>query len=429
MDKLLFKRILLGALTALIVIYVIYLFVSANFNVIETENATQMTVTDKIYSEGFIVRNEEYIKNTSDGCIAYELNDGDNVEANGVVAYVYPNSTDAVSRQKIEAIDKQIDSLTALTKSYYSDSVDLDAVDSRLNNGIISFLGNVSKDGLSAASDNLDSLLYTINQRQLITGQVRDFSAKITQLEAEKNSLENSSSKSTGVIKSPKAGYFVSVLDGYETAVDSSKVTDITTKDLDNLSETKAPSDAIGKIVSNLNWYVVCKVSSNDALNLSFFENEEGITIEMPFATTGSIPATIIGINQENSDSEATVIFKCNYMNSDLADARRESVEIGIQEFTGLRVSKQALHDDYVTKYTEDEDGEDKAEQKKVQGVYVLHGSELQFKEVSIMYSDSDYVICDPEPGEGILFNGETVQLYDKVVIKGDKLYDGKIVD
>lgn len=428
MDKLLFKRILLGALTALILIYVIYLFVSANFNVIQTENATQMTVTDKIYSRGFIVRNEEYIKNTSEGYIAYELNDGDDVEANGVVAYVYPNSTDAVSRQKIETLDKQITSLTTLTKSYYSDSVDLDAVDSQLNNKIINFLGNVNKCNLSLAGENLDSLLYTINQRQLITGQVHDFSAKISELEAEKESLENTSSKSIGTIKSPKAGYFVSVLDGYEEVIDCSSITDITVEDYDNIASADVPSDAIGKIVSDLNWYVVCKVSANDALNLSFFENEEGVTLEMPFASTGSIPAKIIEINQETSDSEATVIFQCNYMNSDLADARQESVEIGIQEFTGLRVSKQALHDDYVTKYTEDENGEDKTEQKKVQGVYVLHGSELQFKEVSIIYSGNDYVVCDPDPDDGVLFNGETVQLYDKVVIEGDKLYDGKIV-
>ena len=46
MDKLLFRRILVAGLTALAIIYVVYLLLSANFNVIPTENAEQVTVTD-----------------------------------------------------------------------------------------------------------------------------------------------------------------------------------------------------------------------------------------------------------------------------------------------------------------------------------------------------------------------------------------------
>ena len=55
MDKLLFRRILVAGLTALAIIYVVYLLLSANFNVIPTENAEQVTVTDKIYSNGYII--------------------------------------------------------------------------------------------------------------------------------------------------------------------------------------------------------------------------------------------------------------------------------------------------------------------------------------------------------------------------------------
>ena len=58
----------------------------------------------------------------------------------------------------------------------------------------------------------------------------------------------------------------------------------------------------------------------------------------------------------------------------------------------------------------------------------MLYGSEVQFKQISILYSDDDYVICDTQPEEGILFNGETISLYDKVIIKGDDLYDGKVI-
>ena len=48
MDKLLFKRILVAALTILAVVYVTYLLISANFDMYPTENAIKTTVTRTI---------------------------------------------------------------------------------------------------------------------------------------------------------------------------------------------------------------------------------------------------------------------------------------------------------------------------------------------------------------------------------------------
>ena len=93
-----------------------------------------------------------------------------------------------------------------------------------------------------------------------------------------------------------------------------------------------------------------------------------------------------------------------------------------------MRISKKAIHDDYIEKNVYDDNGNKTVERKKVQGVYVLYGSEVQFKQISILYSGNDYVICDTEPEEGILFNGETITLNDQVILEGDDLYDGKII-
>ena len=58
----------------------------------------------------------------------------------------------------------------------------------------------------------------------------------------------------------------------------------------------------------------------------------------------------------------------------------------------------------------------------------MLHGSEVQFKQIAIIYADDDYVLCNPDPEEGVLFNGVTVSLYDQVILEGDDLYDGKVI-
>ena len=52
----------------------------------------------------------------------------------------------------------------------------------------------------------------------------------------------------------------------------------------------------------------------------------------------------------------------------------------------------------------------------------------MQFKEVVILYSDDDYIICKQTPEDGELFGSSTVKLYDRVVIGGTDLYDGKSV-
>lgn len=81
MDKLLFRRILMIALSVLAVVYAAYLLISTNFKMYPTENAVQTTVTDKIYSNGFIIRDENMIQNNTSGVLSYTVHDGDEVKA------------------------------------------------------------------------------------------------------------------------------------------------------------------------------------------------------------------------------------------------------------------------------------------------------------------------------------------------------------
>ena len=50
------------------------------------------------------------------------------------------------------------------------------------------------------------------------------------------------------------------------------------------------------------------------------------------------------------------------------------------------------------------------------------------FKEIVPLSTYSTFVLCDPNPEEDATFNGETIKLYDEVVVGGTDLYDGKIV-
>ncbi|MCQ2514653.1 MAG: hypothetical protein MJ089_06175 [Ruminococcus sp.] len=426
MDKLLLRRILVAVLSFLAVIYAVYLLVSANFNMLPTENAVEVTVTDTVYSDGYIIRDETYVKNNTSGILSYSLNDGDAVRVGGEIAKVFSNEDDAAAQTKADELEKKLNSLHSLQSSFAKNTTDIDTINNDINTNILSMLNNMNNGEVGNVNNYINNLVSSINQRQVYTGKVTDFNTAIAQLQTQINDLRGSSGSSIGTILSEKAGYFSAHCDGYENSIKSIDVDKIKIDDLDNVSRKSVEKNVAGKIVSSMGWYVACVVSADDATRLSLWDG--AATVKLLNVYSESIPASIERIYQENDNSDAVVILKCNYMNSNLIDARKEPVEIGLGNYKGLRISKKAIHDDYVTKVTYDENDNMHTETSKVQGVYVLYGSEVQFKQIVILYANQDYVICDKAPDSKLLFNGETVSLYDQVIIEGDDLYDGKVI-
>lgn len=426
MDKLLFRRILVTVLSVLAIIYAVYLLLSANFKMVATENAVKVTVTNTIYSDGFIIRDESFVNNNSSGVLSYSLNDGEAVKVGGEIAKVYSNEADAAARTKADNLEKQMYNLQETQKRYASNSIGIDTINNGINNEILEFYNDVNKNEVQLFSGDMSSLVASINLRQIYTNKSSDFNTEIADLSSQITQLRASSGDSIGTITSEKAGYFSAHCDGFENAIKYTDVDKIKLEDLKNIKKSSVNSNVAGKVISSLGWYVACKVTADEATSLSLWDGNA--TVLLKNAYSESIPATIVRIHQETKDSDAILVLKCNYMNSDLIEARIEPIEVGLGTYTGLRISKKAIHDDYVTNTTYDENDNKHEEQKKVQGVYVLYGNEVQFKQISILYADEDYVICDETPDSSQLFNGETISLYDKVIVEGDNLYDGKVV-
>lgn len=427
MDKLLFKRILIAILTVLALVYVVYLLISANFDLYPTENAVQVTVTDTIYSDGFIIRDETVIENNSNGVLSYSLSDGESVKAGGEIAKVYSSDSDAAAQSKADQLEETVNSLKNLQLSNAGNTIGIDTINNDINNNIISFYNLVNNNDITKVGSNINSLISAINQHQVFTGKTDNFNSEIAELESQISTLRNSSGSSIGTIKTSKAGYFSAHCDGYENTFKFNDIDKIKLADLENVKKSDVSSSAAGKVVNNVEWYIACKVTADEATELNLWDGDA--TVLFSNALSETIPASIKRVYQESKDSDGLLILKCNYMDSELIDTRNEPIEIGLGTYTGLRISKKAIHDDVVTRTVTDENGNKHTEEKKVQGVYVLYGSEMQFKQISIIYSDDDYVICDTNPDSDVLFNGETISMYDQVVVEGEGMYDGKVVN
>ena len=199
--------------------------------------------------------------------------------------------------------------------------------------------------------------------------------------------------------------------------------------DVSGIVKKDPPSDAVGKVVKTINWYLLCPVTSEQALTVAAGDSKV-VDVSIPRVMSGSIPATIVGVNQSSKAEGGLLVLKSDYMNGTLADIRRENITIKTRTYSGLRISRSAIHDDYVTVQDYDEDGNKigQPHQEKVQGVYVVHGKRLTFVQVKIIYSDNDFVICSDDPTDKEILNGTTLTLHDTVVVRGKELYDGKIV-
>ena len=155
------------------------------------------------------------------------------------------------------------------------------------------------------------------------------------------------------------------------------------------------------------------------------------LTVSMPFATTMEIPAQIVAVNQTDKEAEAAVVLKCNYMDASIANVRKETIQLNIETYEGVRVSQKAVHFETITKTVTDEEGNETQVTREVRGVYVLHGNEIKFVEIIPIFSSTNYVVCKVDLDEQEakdLMTDSTIALYDEVVIEGTDLYDGKIV-
>mgnify|MGYP000730552120 CR=1 FL=1 len=427
MDKLLFKRILIAVLSILAVVYVVYLLVSSNFDMYPTENAVQVTVNDTIHSNGFIIRDETVIENSSRGVLSYSLSDGEAVKSSGEIAKIYSTDSDAAAQSKADILEEKVNSLKNLQNVNAGNTTGIDTINNDINNSIVSFYNLVNNNDITKIGSNINSLITSINRQQVFTGKADNFDAEIAELESQISTLRNTSGKSIGTISAPKAGYFSAHCDGYENSIKFTDIDKIKLNDLENVKSSDVSSSVAGKVVNDVEWYIACKVTADEATELNLWDGDA--TVLFSNASSETIPASVERVYQETKDSDGLLILKCNYMNSELIDTRNEPIEIGLGTYSGLRISKKAIHDDIVTKTTTDENGNKHTEEKKVQGVYVLYGSEMNFKQISILYAEDDYVICDTNPDSDVLFNGETVSLYDKVIVEGEGMYDGKVIN
>ena len=405
--------------TALLAVAIVgYVFLQLMLNVgamVEVENATYATISQKVELTAYLFRDERVIASEQTGTDCFLASDGEKVKKGQDIAITYTDADDAARQRRINEIDSRIEVLEKSSVGDGGTTTNVSIIDESIDKATLAIIRDVDSNALDKALRERDELLVLLNRRHALVHSV-SYTAELSRLYNERADLVDEIRGESSVTVAPISGYFYSAVDGYEGIFTSETALDLTAEKFDALSGS-VPDEALvsgssGKIVTGSTWYIAVSLDKRSAEQ---FRTGRSYPVTFQYSNN-----TVINMTVERrisrTDSDTTVIvFSTRQMPEGFDYSRMQTVELLREEYRGLRISSSAIRmNDGVT------------------GVYVVLGNRVAFKRAEILYSYAGYCICaiplDPNyPDENdIAYNSRTaLSLHDAVITEGSGLYDG----
>ena len=379
---------------------------------IETEYATLVTDSDFVPLDAYIMRSESVIfaaSATSGHSVGYVFSDGTKVHGGQVVANIYTG--DGSSDEAIVDLDRRIDLLESSNLTDGMTSSDTYVIDSKIQNYYYLIHQSTLLGNYSNLTKRRDELLTLINKRRILTGVTTGYSDRIESLTAERALLSAGQDTIAESVEAPYAGYFYSTTDGYESTFSASKVESLTLAEFDKMlssQPTRYSDRAVGKMVSDFNWYIVCETTRD---SLRYFTKGYSYYVNFPYNDDISIKMTLSNVVSEVGSDRVLLVLETERIPEDFSFRRMQPVELVRSSYTGYRVPISAAR--LV-------DGK--------QGVYIMIGNTIEFREIDILLEmDGYYIVAEQDPVNDPDYASK-LGLYDQIVVSGKNLYDGKLI-
>lgn len=394
-----FKVLFLGFIS----IFIINQLVSSLYSPIKTETAVFYTANDGFKITGQIIRDETLITSNNSGVLHFITSDGSRVSKNGVIANIYSSESASITVSELEILKSQISDIEDILSYNDVQAANLELINSRINRSLDNMLFASSADDFTTTEQLSKELLSAANRKQAALGDTSGLSKRLASLKNEVKELSGTLPSPKGKVRAGESGYFVSKTDGFEKVFTVSDLSKITPEYLKEAKAEKNAENVIGKIVSDYEWYIAATVSINDSLK---YKEGQELKLITTVKSSPTLSVTVKKINISETQENAVIIFACSDMNSELATIRSGVMTVISREYSGLRVPRKALR-----------------VVNSVKGVYVQNGVQVNFVPVDIVYTNDDFMLCKKQND-----SKNYLKLYDKVVVKGRNLYDGKVV-
>lgn len=418
-ESTLVNKVIIGVICAAVILYfAVYLALGFKPDLVTT-TAYAYSVDIGTEASALLVRDEQVISTTGQ-YVDILLDEGEKVSKGGQIALIHASQDSLETRQTIQSLEAEIQqleySLSTGTQATNSSKLDEEVISS-----MVAIRSLAASGDLSTLEDSALHLRTMVFQRDYSYGNT-EAATQIKQLISDKqkqlDSLNASLSQVSQTITSPASGCFSGEVDGFESLITPSMLSSLTMQQLNELlhKEVADPPAALGKVVTNNTWYLATLIDQPSVEGLL-----EGKTYKISFSDDyyGMISMNLERLAMENDQTMA--IFSTNTNLSDTTLLRQQTVDIIAQQVEGIRIPRQALRVNTETVT----DNEGNQSQVNSYGVYTVVGTQAEWQEVKVVYSDDDsFYLVQPvdETASSRLRAG------DEVILNTTNITDGMVV-
>lgn len=418
-ESTLVNKVIIGVICAAVILYfAVYLALGFKPDLVTT-TAYAYSVDIGTEASALLVRDEQVISTTGQ-YVDILLDEGEKVSKGGQIALIHASQDSLETRQTIQSLEAEIQqleySLSTGTQATNSSKLDEEVISS-----MVAIRSLAASGDLSTLEDSALHLRTMVFQRDYSYGNTQA-ATQIKQLISDKqkqlDSLNASLSQVSQTITSPASGCFSGEVDGFESLITPSMLSSLTMTQLNELlhKEVADPPAALGKVVTNNTWYLATLIDQPSVEGLL-----EGKTYKISFSDDyyGMISMNLERLVMENDQTMA--IFSTNTNLSDTTLLRQQTVDIIAQQVEGIRIPRQALRVNTET-VTDDQGNQS---QVNSYGVYTVVGTQAEWQEVKVVYSDDDsFYLVQPvdETASSRLRAG------DEVILNTTNITDGMVV-
>lgn len=418
-ESTLVNKVIIGVICAAVILYfAVYLALGFKPDLVTT-TAYAYSVDIGTEASALLVRDEQVISTTGQ-YVDILLDEGEKVSKGGQIALIHASQDSLETRQTIQSLEAEIQqleySLSTGTQATNSSKLDEEVISS-----MVAIRSLAASGDLSTLEDSALHLRTMVFQRDYSYGNT-EAATQIKQLISDKqkqlDSLNASLSQVSQTITSPASGCFSGEVDGFESLITPSMLSSLTMQQLNELLHKKVadPPAALGKVVTNNTWYLATLIDQPSVEGLL-----EGKTYKISFSDDyyGMISMNLERLVMENNQTMA--IFSTNTNLSDTTLLRQQTVDIIAQQVEGIRIPRQALRVNTET-VTDDQGNQS---QVNSYGVYTVVGTQAEWQEVKVVYSDDDsFYLVQPvdETASSRLRAG------DEVILNTTNITDGMVV-
>ena len=387
---------------AILLLDVGYHFSKGFTSSLETMSARVGTLGETVSFDAFLVRKEKTIGNASSKNVYY-VADGERVKNGMPLMATYPDGVNDESLATLTRAKQAISILESVNDARpekVSETIELRiagvslAIEEAIRNG------NVEK-----ANRQKDTLAALMLAREKLNG-LADLSKALADLTQAVKTMEKNLGEPTRIITAEESGWFAHSVDGYEAVASAENVKGLDYEALADLFDEErsvTPSGA-GKMITSHKVYAIAFVDNDFAASF-VLGRQYSVAVE-----DGNLSLTLEKTIRQDDESRTALIFSSLALTESLAMKRITSMTLTVETHEGFKIPTSAY-----TVY------------KGVHGVFILKGFVVQFREISVVYRKDSMMIADPSPKDKSgLF--KLLSDNDNIIIKGEDLYDGKII-